>query len=89
MNSDQIQSLIRSLLVSAGAGLVSRGIVSSSGLEEVAGAAGVLAMAAWGWWEKRESAQLTKAIATVNTAVVAGDAAHSASPSGVTIVKTS
>lgn len=53
--SEQMASVIRSVLKSAGGGLVGAGLVTSGELEVLAGAAAVLVGLAWSWWVKREA----------------------------------
>lgn len=87
MNTDQIQSLVRAAVISIGAGLVDRGFISHAQLNEIAGIVIAAGAIAWSVIQKRESAKLSKAVATVNTALASGDAAHGvATASGQNIV---
>jgi len=47
MNTNQVQSLIRSVLLTAGAGLVTKGLTDQAGLEQLIG--GVLSLASIVW----------------------------------------
>lgn len=76
MNTDQIQSIIRTLLTSGGAYLVTKGIINNGQLQEIIGAILALGSVAWSLWQKRESAKLAKAVAVVNASPhTEGDAA--------------
>jgi hypothetical protein len=47
MNSNQVLSLVRSILLGAGATLVTKGVVDQTGLEQIVG--GLLALASVVW----------------------------------------
>lgn len=47
MNSDQIGSLVRSVILTLGAGLATSGYISQENFVALAGAIGVLASVAW------------------------------------------
>ena len=88
MNKEQIQSLVRSLLVSVGGSLVAKGVITSDQLSNVVGAIMVILPVIWSVWQKRESAKLDKAVDTVNAAVASGDASHVSKLDGSTTVVT-
>lgn len=54
--NEQVASVVRSVLKSAGGGLVGAGVVTSGELEVLAGAAAILVGLAWSWWVKRRAA---------------------------------
>lgn len=54
--NEQLASVIRTVIKSAGGGLVGAGVVTSSELEVLAGAVAVLIGLAWSWWAKRQAA---------------------------------
>ena len=66
MNSDQIQSLIRTVLVTIGGSLVASGKITDPQLTQFAGAVAILGSLAWSLWSKRESARLAAAVQVVN-----------------------
>ena len=54
--NEQVASVIRSVLKSAGGGLVGAGVVTSGELEVLAGAVAIVLGLAWSWWVKRRAA---------------------------------
>jgi len=55
---EQFASVIRTVIKSAGGGLVGAGIVTSGELEILAGAVAVVIGLAWSWWVKRDAAKV-------------------------------
>jgi hypothetical protein len=53
--NEQIASVIRTIIKSAGGGLVGAGVVTNSEMEALAGAAAILLGLAWSWWVKRKT----------------------------------
>jgi hypothetical protein len=80
MNSEQISSLIRSILLAVGGFFVGKGIVDTSTMETIVSALVTLGMASWGIFAKTDTAKVASAAAVPGVAIQAPPSIANAIP---------
>lgn len=71
MNSDQISSLIRSILLAVGGFFVGKGIIDASTMTTIVSALVTLGMAAWGIFTKTSTGLVSSAATVPGVAITA------------------
>lgn len=73
MNSEQITTFVRQILLALGSGLVTKGYVDSATLTAIVGGVIAVGTAVWGLYVRRSSGLIASAAALPNVAKVVAD----------------